>query len=485
MEDAGAPIISASHAKPALGFFATIARTIRDAVRALFFRRVEPSPAPPHSGAVIAIALLAILATAAIGWISNRRISLPSTWGLTSSAASFAILAGGLMLLSGCRRAFDVAAAFCLLLTITMLSQPIGLLLTELPPRVTRWANGSETIAHLFTGAGFVLAAWWIASIATLGTRLMPSRRTLGALGLVAAMILPAFLLPSAPLVKSNLDATPEISIVEYAFDLIRPPRPPSESHPPVDIEAAYARQPRLVAAALENVQPSRADRSEIYFVSAGLYAGQDVFLRESSSAREIFDARMGTAGRSLLLVNNRQTVDTLPLANATNLEQALAGLAKLMNPEKDVLALFVTSHGTERALDVSFRGFSFNELTPERLAGILARSPIRHRVVIISACHSGTFIPALAGPGTMVITAARTDRTSFGCSNEREWTYFGDAFFNRALRETRSLVDAFHIARSHIDAWEKRDALTPSEPQISIGDGIAAKLREMTAKLE
>jgi hypothetical protein len=149
------------------------------------------------------------------------------------------------------------------------------------------------------------------------------------------------------------------------------------------------------------------------------------------------------------------------------------------------VLVLFLTSHGTEQALSVSFGGFSFNDLTPDRLAGILARSGIRNRVVIVSACHSGTFIPALQSPDTIVITAARTDRTSFGCSNEREWTYFGDAFFNRALRETRSLTEAFEIARTHISAWEKRDNLPPSEPQIFIGDDIAARLREITARLD
>ena len=39
------------------------------------------------------------------------------------------------------------------------------------------------------------------------------------------------------------------------------------------------------------------------------------------------------------------------------------------------------------------------------------------------------------------------------------------------------NFVDAFKQARSDIATWEKQDELTPSEPQIDIGSGIAAQL--------
>jgi len=487
MDDARATgsAITAVEPLPTAGFFATIARSMRDAARVLIFLRIEPRPAPPHGGAVVLIALLAIFSDIAIGWIANGRVSLPSAWGLTSSTATLGVFAAGLLLLSGRRRAFDVAAAFSVLACVDILLKPTLLLATELIDRATAVQDESADYSLLLSGAALAVLGWWIAAVTTLGARLMPSRRLLGAFGLVAVSMLAAYLLPTRPLVASRLDDEPSRSLVEIARDFIRPPREPAAELPPIDVEAAYARQPRLVAAELERLLPSRKDRGELYFVAAGTYAGQDVFLREASSAREIFDARLGTAGRSLLLVNNRQTVDTLPLANATNIEQVLEGLAKVMDIDKDVLVLFLTSHGTQEALAVSFDGFSFNDLTPERLAGILARSPIRHRVVIISACHAGTFIPALESKDTMVLTAARTDRTSFGCSNEREWTYFGDAFFNRALRQTRSLTEAFDIARTQIDAWEKRDKLTPSDPQVSIGEDIGARVREITSKLD
>lgn len=44
-------------------------------------------------------------------------------------------------------------------------------------------------------------------------------------------------------------------------------------------------------------------------------------------------------------------------------------------------------------------------------------------------------------------MTAARAGRTSFGCGNGREWTYFGDALFNHALREETDFIKAFDKA--------------------------------------
>src|ERR687897_3204640 len=73
--------------------------------------------------------------------------------------------------------------------------------------------------------------------------------------------------------------------------------------------------------------------------------------------------------------------------------------------------------------------------LTPPALRRMLDASVAKYRVVIISACYSGVFVPALADSRTLVITAAAADRPSFGCEDGATWTYFGEAFFNRALR--------------------------------------------------
>ena len=76
-----------------------------------------------------------------------------------------------------------------------------------------------------------------------------------------------------------------------------------------------------------------------------------------------------------------------------------------------------------------------------------------------------------------IVLTAADEKSTSFGCSNEREWTYFGDALFNHGLRPEVSLEEAFRAARETIAQWEARDGLQPSNPQAHFGPALTARL--------
>ena len=90
----------------------------------------------------------------------------------------------------------------------------------------------------------------------------------------------------------------------------------------------------------------------------------------------------------------------------------------------------------------------------------MLDREGIRNRIVIVSACYGGVFVQPLANDNTIVLTAADEKSTSFGCSNEREWTYFGDALFNHGLRPDASLEQAFADARTKIGEWEARDGL-------------------------
>jgi peptidase C13-like protein len=84
--------------------------------------------------------------------------------------------------------------------------------------------------------------------------------------------------------------------------------------------------------------------------------------------------------------------------------------------------------------------------------------SGVRHKVVVISACFSGVFIHRLANPNVLVITAADAEHPSFGCQDKAKWTYFGDAFFNVALRQASSLTDAFVVARSFVQKHELRE---------------------------
>ena len=244
-----------------------------------------------------------------------------------------------------------------------------------------------------------------------------------------------------------------------------------------IDVEGTYYRQPQLLERALAQLQPSRAGQPQLFFVGFAGYGTQAVFKREVLAVRDLFDAQFATKGRSLVLINHASTIDDTALANVSNLELALQRIGGLMNKDDDVLFLFLTSHGQKGLFAVEMPGFSLNDLTPDILREVLDNSGIKNRIVVVSACHSGSFVPALAEPRTLVITAAHADRTSFGCDDRREWTYFGDAYFNRALRQERSFERAFQHASQLIGDWEKKDKLTPSLPQIAGGEALRPKL--------
>jgi hypothetical protein len=258
----------------------------------------------------------------------------------------------------------------------------------------------------------------------------------------------------------------------------------PEQAEPQLayDLQAVVRLQPVLLERALADLKGLGKDGASgqpprLVFVGFAGYGSQAVFKREALAVRALFDERFGTRGRSLVLVNHASTVNDIALANSVNLDRALQHVGALMNKDADLLFLFITSHGLENLVAVEMPGFGFRSLTPTALRSMLDRAGIKNRVIVISACHSGSFIPALAGPTSLVIAAARADRTSFGCEDRREWTYFGDAFFNRALREERSFERAFDRARLTIRTWERKERLVRSLPQIAGGEALRPRL--------
>jgi transposase InsO family protein len=184
---------------------------------------------------------------------------------------------------------------------------------------------------------------------------------------------------------------------------------------------------------------------------------------------------------RRVSLINDQRDLERAPLATVSGLKYALRGLGSRMNVNQDVLFLSISSHGAkDPAIAVSNSQLPLNDLTDEDLADALRESGIKWRVIIISACYAGGFIERLRGPQTIVITAAAADRTSFGCSNDRDLTYFGEAFYRDALPNARSLRDAFDTAKAAIAARESREHVDASNPQAYFGAELQAKLAAM-----
>ena len=242
--------------------------------------------------------------------------------------------------------------------------------------------------------------------------------------------------------------------------------------------EDAFYLQPRLLERELAALKPGRPGVTDLYFVGAAGYSRQDVFMREVRSVAELFRERFATEGRSVLLINNPKSVAESPIASATSLGLTLRRIGAIMDPDEDILFLFLTSHGSkDHKFALDFWPMRFNTLDPRRLRELLDEAGIKRRVVVISACYSGGFIDALKDDNTLVIAAAAPDRNSFGCSNEADFTYFGKAYFDEALRQTYSFVEAFERARPLIAARETREDFPESDPRLSLGEAIRQPL--------
>jgi hypothetical protein len=241
--------------------------------------------------------------------------------------------------------------------------------------------------------------------------------------------------------------------------------------------QVLYA-QPHMVRDALAKLTPRVAGKPNLYLVAFAGDGGEDVFRNEAEYAAQLAAGRFGATAHALVLENNPDTLATAPLASWSNLEAALDGLAKVMRPEQDILMLYLTTHGDEdHNLLVDMDPLPLDQIGAPDLAGILAKRPFKWKVVVVNACYSGGFVPPLHGPGTLVLTAARADRSSFGCGSDSDATYFGKAWLIDALNRTPDFIEAFTQAKAEIAGWETQGELTPSQPQIDIGDGIAAQL--------
>ncbi|CAE6782126.1 hypothetical protein CFBP6600_26320 [Xanthomonas arboricola pv. corylina] len=242
------------------------------------------------------------------------------------------------------------------------------------------------------------------------------------------------------------------------------------------------------LAQALNALQPQRPGVTDLYVVGFAGDASDDVFRNETLYLRQLFEQRFAARGRVVTLVNNPDNLGEqpyAPLATYDNLYDTLAAIGKRMDRKEDALLLFVTTHGTEdHTLYVQVDQDEEDFISPQDLRQALDDAGIGNRIIVLSACYSGGFIPALRSPDTLILTAARADRPSFGCGNTSNATYFGQAWLIDAMNRSDDPLAAFDMARTAITAREKQEGELPSLPQRSLGKRIAPVLARWRAGL-
>lgn len=245
-----------------------------------------------------------------------------------------------------------------------------------------------------------------------------------------------------------------------------------------INTEDTYYRQLPLMDDALHFIRPGNPELVEYFFLGYAPDARRDQFLKASLSVQEVIDTTLDAQDRSLLLANHLLTYREQPLANKHNLHLALTDIGSKMNDD-DFLLMFLTGRGDKQHnLGTSFENMQFNDLPAAELATMLQQSGIRWRIIVISACYSGGFIKHLQNPYSLIITSSAHDRKSTDCINNSKATGFSDAYFRQALLQTRSFTRAFETAAGLIAAREQRAGVTPSQPQIYIGEEIKKRLK-------
>ena len=162
---------------------------------------------------------------------------------------------------------------------------------------------------------------------------------------------------------------------------------------------------------------------------------------------------------------------DTRPMKS--ELIEIATELGRLTTKAPEGCLIYFTSHGSPQGALVG------DEILSPNLAKFLVTSACADRptVVVISACYSGVFVPALQSPNRVVLTAARPDRSSFGCGQNDKYPYF-DACMLESVPTSNDFAILGRAAQTCVTKREQAENLTPaSEPQLSIGGGVRPML--------
>lgn len=435
-------------------------RNLKSGLRLALFRRVSGEAFVATPTQIVLLFALEWVFTLATEWLRIDGAARFSIWGVYYHAfyVTLTLLAAYLVAL-----ALRSTQAFATFLTAS-LAGTIAISVFFLAIEI---ANDAGILSYtVYSWLWYALLAW-VAIVIIRAIGVAGATRRLAQIGLGLAVLavspMPLFLVPQQ-------------QTIELAYT--------QPARPRIDVERTFYAQPALTQRSLDQLAAQRPGVIDLYFLGFAAYSDQDVFLKETNYVRKLFDQRLETAGRSLLLSNHLSTLRTVPLASASNLDHVLERLAKIMDPEEDVLFLFLTSHGDRNLLAVDFWPLDLNDLQANQLRDALRRAGIKWKVVVISACHSGSFIDELQDSTSMIMTAARGDRKSFGCSAESDFTYFSKALFADSLGRGATIRNAFDQAKALVERRERAEKLEPSLPQIYSTPAIEAKLGELESRL-
>ena len=446
-----------------VGFLRRIATNILAGARVAYFRPFSGREFNVGAWHIFVLVVIDVCIAVAYDYVSIEPDRYFSMYGFMHAATAYLLLVFAVFVLTSIQSDQGGTPRLLVIIFATLPAVSVVLL-----PIAYAYVHSE----HHSLVTGWLIWLVWLAWGLAIVYRVLNNRYSIPRRRVVALVAIYALLSMMPQLFLQDVQFWYSYNLEDYAKD---------EKKETVNIEKVYYAQQGLLKDTAGNLAAHRPGVTDLYFVGFGSYASQDVFMNEVQYVRNLFDTHFDTRGRSVALINNAKTVHDVPLANASNLRIILKKIASRMDTEEDVLFLFLTSHGSKDAvLSVNFLPIDPNDLSAQELSDILAESEIKWRILVVSACYSGSFIESLKNDDTLILTASHKNKTSFGCSNDRELTYFGEHFFARELQEGGSFVEAFHRAKGTLREREISESVEPSDPQIFIGAGMERKLEEL-----
>ncbi|HEX4409377.1 MAG TPA: C13 family peptidase [Xanthobacteraceae bacterium] len=446
---------------------------LKFAARAAVWRR---TPNPPLVGlpVLLGFAVLAIAVRVALQFLTAESWHTFNPYGLNSVLAWTALeLAAAAFFVHPAVRASALSALLVLAIVVDIVATAIKWGLPQLA--INDPTGHASTI---ITVAIFAVAIiWGLGALARIVQSLEagPRWRLIGrvvALGL--ALLIADAALPQAPVFLPPHFDSRNANWWE-ALRALHDGNSAEKQLPP-ELARLEQAQPKMLQSALAELRPQQPGITDVYALGIAGWGEQDVFRKELDGGLTAIASVLPIKGHTVRLINNLQTADAVPLADIRNFKTAVHAIAQVMDKNEDVLVLLMTSHGEQTGFALELPG-GVAELTPQLVTSTLDSEGIKNRVVIVSACYAGIFLPPLRNDDSIVITAADATHTSFGCTPESEWTYFGDAFFRQSLHPGSDFEIAFNHARVLIQGWEMMDRLQSSNPQAHFGPAVVAKL--------
>jgi len=451
--------------------------TIRLVVRAAIWRTTpEPQPVGLPSLLIWTVALAAV--RVAFQFQAAGPGGGFNPYGLNALIAWLALeLAIAALFVQPVARAAALSAMFALTILAELVINAVKLGAAAVPRLAAADAFWRDQLVPI--AVFIVVSLWWIGAMVAV-LRSFASQPRLAVLGRVAALWIAlvgvSALIPHAPVfVARDFDIHTANLWESLHTKLVARGQSGGGAQP----ETARVEQSQraLLQAEIARLAPQTKGATDVYAIGVAGWADQDVFLKELDGGLAAIGGILPIRGRTLRLVNHRETLETVPLANPRNFAAAVRAVGEVMDKGEDVLLLLMTSHGQPTGFGLRLPNDVISELTPQEVAATLDNEGIKNRIVIVSACYAGVFVPPLANDDTIVLTAADAKNTSFGCAPERDWTYFGDAFFRQSVRPGTDFQHAFDNARVLIQGWELMDRAPPSNPQGHFGPSLVAKL--------